>query len=186
MFQILGHWSYRLAMPAGPDLGLWPDVCQREHCGHGLPVYHFQLPARNVHLHLPLCAAEKGTESLTGRAVWNQAIVGSRFGNDARGASPNAPKRMLLPLDLVWWLIIIDCGCVFIPYRCVRSTANACVPTAAVAKVWTAPSALEKAPPPVLRDVTPLGRRWQNAVLPSLSTVVFFRLQHERPTLIGF
>lgn len=53
-----GHCS---ALPAGPDLGFWSDVCQREHGGHGLPVHHLQLPAGNVHLHLPLRPTEEGT-----------------------------------------------------------------------------------------------------------------------------
>lgn len=59
----MGDRGHCLAMSAGPDLGLWPDVCQREHGGHGLPVHHLQLPAGNVHLHLPLCAAEEGMDS---------------------------------------------------------------------------------------------------------------------------
>lgn len=38
---------------------------------------------------------------------------------------------------------------------------NACALIAAVGKVWTAPSALEKALPLVLRDVTLQGHRWR-------------------------
>lgn len=41
---------------------------------------------------------------------------------------------------------------------------SACALTAAVAKVWTAPSALEKAPPLVLRDVIPQGLRWRDTL----------------------
>lgn len=62
IFQIMGDWGHCLAMSAGPDLGLWPDVCQREHSGHGLPVHHLQLPAGDVHLHLSLCTAEEGMD----------------------------------------------------------------------------------------------------------------------------
>lgn len=61
----MGDWGHCVAVSAGPDLGLWPDVCQREHGGHGLPVHHLQLPAGNVHLHLSLCAAEEGTDSFS-------------------------------------------------------------------------------------------------------------------------
>lgn len=59
-FQILGDRRHRLAMSAGPNLGFRPHVRQREHSGDGLPLHYLQLPAGNVHLHLPLCAAEEG------------------------------------------------------------------------------------------------------------------------------
>lgn len=61
--QVLGDRRHRPVVSARPDLGLRPDVRQREHGGHGLPVYHLQLPAGHVHLHLPLRAAEEGVAS---------------------------------------------------------------------------------------------------------------------------
>lgn len=59
-FQVMGDRGHCLAVPPRTDLGLWSDVRQREHSGHGIPLHHLQLPAGNVHLHLPLCAAEEG------------------------------------------------------------------------------------------------------------------------------
>lgn len=69
------------------------------------------------------------------------------------------------------------CTCAFVSYRCVRSMENAWELTAAVAKVWKAPSALEKAPPLVPQDVTPQGHRWRdtfNALLSFLSLRSWF------------
>lgn len=60
IFQIVGDWSHCPAVSPRSHLGLWSDVRQREHRGHGLPVHHLQLTARHVHLHLPLRPAEKG------------------------------------------------------------------------------------------------------------------------------
>ena len=69
--QVLGDRGHRAAVSAGPDLGLRPDVRQREHAGHGLPLHHLQLPAGHVHLHLPLRAAEEGKDA---------GVSGSGFG----------------------------------------------------------------------------------------------------------
>lgn len=62
LFQILGDWCHRPAVSAGPHLGLRSHVRQREHGGHGVPVHHLQFAAGNVHLHLPLRAAEEGRD----------------------------------------------------------------------------------------------------------------------------
>lgn len=61
--QVLGDRSHSPAVSAGPDLGVRPDVHQREHGHHGLPVHHLQLPAGHVHLHLPLHTAEEGEDA---------------------------------------------------------------------------------------------------------------------------
>lgn len=65
--QVLGDRGHSPALPAGPDLGLWSDVHQREHRHHGLPVHHLQLAAGHVHLHLSLHTAEEGEELETER-----------------------------------------------------------------------------------------------------------------------
>lgn len=56
----MGDRGDRSAVFAGSDLGVWSHVRQREHGDYGLPLHHLQLAAGNVHLYLPLCAAEKG------------------------------------------------------------------------------------------------------------------------------
>lgn len=44
--------------------------------------------------------------------------------------------------------------------RCVRNTGNACAPTAAAARAWTAPSARSKGMPPAHQDATQRPHRW--------------------------
>lgn len=92
---------------------------------------------------------------------------------------------------IVTLLVLYLC---FISYRCVRSMENACALTAAAAKVWTAPLALEKAPPLVLQDVTPQGHRWHHfSCSPFFSFFIFliyctgqYLLQQDKLTPIWF
>lgn len=59
-----------------------------------------------------------------------------------------------------------------VSHRCVRSTENVCALIAAAGKVLTAPSALERAPPLVLRDATLLAHRCcETSLLPFLLTL---------------
>lgn len=71
------------------------------------------------------------------------------------------PEIVTFGFGLIVGLYVL-CLFAFISYRCVRSMENASVLTAAVAKVLTAPSALGKAPPLALQDVTLQGHRWRD------------------------
>lgn len=100
----MGDRRHRLALSSGPDLGLWPDVCQREHGGHGLPVHHLQLPAGNVHLHLPLRPAEEGMDSLSRCAVWNCVMWHqlTRMSLNPFHASASLPEEHLPKHEMAW------------------------------------------------------------------------------------
>lgn len=64
VFQVMGNRCHSAAVFTGSDLGVRPDVCQREHSHNGVSLHHLQLSAGHVHLHISLRAAEEGLRNV--------------------------------------------------------------------------------------------------------------------------
>lgn len=58
--QVLGAGCHCAALPAGPNLGVWPPLHQQRVSGHGLSLHHLQRLPGGLHLCLSLRLTEKG------------------------------------------------------------------------------------------------------------------------------